>query len=82
MSETNGEAFIRITNREIWEQIKELSSMVHGMDDRMNNILEENVDLRRRVRALELRTYTLLAGFTTALLLGAGALAKGVFGGG
>lgn len=73
--------FVRITNREIWDEIRSLSNTVHSMDDRMNNILAENVALRERVRALELKTYTILASIGTGLLVGAGALAKALVGG-
>lgn len=80
MSDGNGDSFVRITNREIWEEIRNLDDRVKSMDSRMNAILGENVELRARIRALELKTYTLLAGFTTALIAASLALTKGVFG--
>lgn len=78
--DTNG-AFVRITNREIYDALRTLQNDVTSMDNRMNSILNENVELRTRVRALELKTYTLLAGFSTALIGGVALLLKGAFGG-
>ena len=77
---TNGD-FIKITNREIWEEIRQLDDTVKSMDQRMNSILEENVELRTRLRSVELKVYTVLAGMTTALMAGGVALVNGVFGG-
>ena len=76
----NGEAFIRITNREIYDALKTLEATVSSMDQRMNAILNENVEIKSRIRALELKTYTLLAGFSTALLGGLALLTRGAFG--
>src|ERR1051326_6128095 len=71
--------FVRITNREIWDSIQGLERTVSAMDNRLNSILNENVELRSRVRALELKTYALLAGVATGLG-SAGLIAlKGVF---
>lgn len=78
--ETNG-TFIRVTNREIWDELKHLDTVVSSMDQRLNAILNENVELKTRVRALELKTYTMLAGFSTALVGGVALLLKGAFGG-
>jgi len=50
------------------------------MDNRMNNILGENVELRTRVRSLELKTYTIMAGFSTALVAAGLVLLKGLAG--
>jgi hypothetical protein len=73
--------FIRITNREIWESLRGVENTINSMDQRMNAILNENVELKTRVRALELKTYTMLAGFSTALVGGVALLLKGAFGG-
>jgi small nuclear ribonucleoprotein (snRNP)-like protein len=72
--------FIRITNREIWDTLQHLDNTVQSMDQRMNAILNENVEIKSRVRALELKTYTMLAGFSTALIGGVAILVKGVIG--
>ena len=69
--------FIRVTNREIWDKINSLEDVVLRMDQRMNNILEENVSLARRVRSLELKVYTVMSGMVAALLTGAGIILKG-----
>ena len=71
--------FIRITNREIWDALQGLESTVQSMDQRMNAILNENVEIKSRVRALELKTYTILAGFSTAVVGGVALLLKGAF---
>lgn len=72
--------FIRITNREIWDALQHLEHTVDSMDQRLNAILNENVELKTRVRALELKTYTIMAGFSTALVGGVAILLKGVLG--
>lgn len=72
--------FIRITNREIWDSLQNVEDTVKSMDQRMNAILNENVEIKTRVRALELKTYTLLAGISTALVGGVALLVKGAFG--
>lgn len=79
--EGNGSAFIKITNREIWDALNNVEDTVRSMDQRLNAILNENVELKTRVRALELKTYTLLAGASTALFGGVALLLKGAFGG-
>jgi len=79
---TNGHeetSFVRITNREIWDSLQGLERSVESMDNRMNAILGENVELRTRVRALELKTYTMLAGMTTGLLAAGFTILRGVF---
>lgn len=80
MTEGNDTPFVRITNREIYDELNELKDAVHSMDNRLNAILTENVDLRTRVRSLELKTYTILAGLLTAMMGGVGLLLKGAFG--
>lgn len=77
--ETNGDAFIRITNREIWDSLQHVEATVRSMDQRMNAILNENVEIKTRVRALELKTYTILAGISTALVGGVALLLRGAF---
>ena len=42
MPEGNGNDFIRITNREIWDKLVSVEARVGSMDGRMNSILEEN----------------------------------------
>jgi hypothetical protein len=76
----SGAVFVRITNREIWEAVEALKTTVTSMDGRMNAILNEHVEIKSRIRALELKTYTVMAAFGTALLVAAGAIAKGVLG--
>ena len=64
----DNEDFIRITNREIWSKLVEIEKLVA-------NVPED----RKRIRALELKVYTILAGISTAfggILI---ALARGGF---
>jgi hypothetical protein len=49
------EAFVKITNREIWDKLVEIEKLVA--------IVPENT---KRIRALELKVYTVLAGIVTA----------------
>lgn len=82
--ETNEDArqsFVRITNREVYDALIHLEKTVDSMDGRLNQILGENVELRTRVRSLELKTYTVLAGMSTALIGGVVLLLRGAFGG-
>lgn len=81
---TNGDndtPFVRVTNREIYDRLGELEETVRSMDGRMNAILNENVETKTRVRALELKVYTILAGLCTTLAGGVILLLKGVLNG-
>lgn len=60
-------AFVRITNRQIYDSLIHLERVVDSMDGRMNAILNENVDMKKRVRALELKVYAVLAGMTSVI---------------
>lgn len=70
--ETNGEVFVRVTNREIWDELKEIRKLVEPLPED-----------RKRIRSLELKVYTILAGLSSAiaayglLLLKAASAAKG-----
>jgi hypothetical protein len=50
--------FIQITNRDIWEKLNEIEEEVRGFSQ---------ADLPKRVRALELRFYGILAGLIGAI---------------
>jgi hypothetical protein len=80
MPEKDEQVFVRIGNREIYDAVTKLERTVLSMDDRMNSILNENVVLSRRVRSLELKVYTILAGLTSVLVAGAFAIVKGIGG--
>lgn len=62
-------SFVRITNREIYEMLVQVRDRTTAVENLVGNVLGENVDLRKRVRALELKTYTLLSGCVTAIAL-------------
>jgi hypothetical protein len=59
--------FVRITNREIYDAIISLRDRVAGVENRVDAVLTENVDLRKRIRTLELRSYSILAGLITMI---------------
>ena len=68
----NGSNGVRIANREIYDAVLQLRDRVQGLENRVDNVLGENVELRKRVRGLELRFYGVLAGLigAFAVLLG------------
>lgn len=59
--------FIRIGNREIYDALRRLEGTVASLDSRINTVLNENAQLGKRVRGLELRFYGVLAGLIAAL---------------
>lgn len=66
MSENDG--FIRITNREIYDGLQDVKDQVRSMRSDLSMILSENVELRKRVRGLELKFYAILAGLIGSLV--------------
>ena len=71
--DTNGS--IRITNREVYDGLLKLEKTTDHLVSRVDYVLGENVELRKRVRGLELKFYGILAGLVgavTILLLGGG----------
>lgn len=54
--------FARITNREVYDAVVRLERTVASLENRVDNVLGENVDLRKRTRGLELKFYGILAG--------------------
>ena len=48
---------VRVSNREIWEKPDSMERTAFNMDQRMNILLEENVTLHKRLRALEWTVY-------------------------
>jgi len=77
-SSNDGGGFIRVSNREIYDSLQTVKTEIVGIRADLHLIMGENVELRRRVRGLELRVYTILAGMLTALMAGAFALARGM----
>lgn len=72
MAEINGhdrtrDDFVRITNREIYDGLRRLETGFDTLNTTMASVLEENVTLGKRVRALELRFYGVLAGLMASL---------------
>lgn len=57
-SEKGNGDFLRITNRDIWNKLNEIEEEVRGFSQ---------ADLPKRVRALELRFYGILAGLIGAI---------------
>lgn len=68
MADGNGDSFVRITNREIYDGLNDVNDQVKSMRTDLSNILAENVELRKRVRGLELKFYAILAGLIGALV--------------
>ncbi len=68
--------FVKITNREIYDGLQSVQRDVTGIRADMSVILKENVELRRRVRSLELKVYTVLAGVVSAGVAGLFAVAR------
>jgi hypothetical protein len=60
---------VRYTNKEIMETIRSLESHIQGLERRVDSVLGENVDLRTRVRGLELKFYGVLAGLVGAVVI-------------
>lgn len=71
-------AFIRITNREIYDGLVDVKQHVAALENRVDVVLRENVEIKKeygkRIRSLELRFYGVLAGLVAAL----GALGVGL----
>ena len=64
-----GEGYVRIGNREIYDILVQVRDRVSKLEDRVDNVLSENVDLRKRVRGLELRFYGIAAGLLSAIVV-------------
>lgn len=79
MADANGsDSFVRITNREIYDGLRDVQTGLRQVENRLDAVLTENVTLNKRVRALELRFYGVLAGLMAALAsLGVGLGAGG-----
>ena len=59
--------FARITNREVYDVVVQLRDRMGNVEQTIGNVLGENVELRKRVRGLELRFYGILAGLLGAV---------------
>lgn len=67
MAENDGQEFVRITNREVYER---LGTVEAKLDSALSTIDKQNmtlIDYGKRVRALELRFYGILAGLLGAI---------------
>ena len=60
--------FARITNREVYDAVVQLRDRVASLENRVDNVLGENVELRKRTRGLELKFYGILTGLVGAVL--------------
>jgi hypothetical protein len=58
---------IRITNREVYDAVVQLRDRVASLERRVDSVLGENVELRKRTRSLELKFYGILAGLLGAV---------------
>ena len=66
--ETNGD-FVRITNREIWVTLNDLKDRVSALGRNIDESVGERIETHKRLRALELRFYGILAGLVGALTM-------------
>jgi len=64
--EPNG---VRITNREVYDVVIQLRDRVASLENRLDNVLSENVETRKRTRGLELKFYGILAGLVGAVVV-------------
>lgn len=65
---TNGD-FVRVTNREVWQQLRTVEAK---LDDALRHIENQNLQINdniKRIRALELRFYGVLAGLVGAVVI-------------
>lgn len=53
----NGQTFVRVTNRDIWNKLNEIEKIV-------STVPEDH----KKIRSLELKVYWILAGLTTSFL--------------
>lgn len=69
MTDSNGneQTFARITNREVYDAVVQLRDRVGALEHRIDDVLGENVELRKRTRGLELKFYGILAGLVGAV---------------
>jgi len=65
----NGNSFVKISNKEIYQGLMDLKDEVHNMKVLLTTVLEENIDLKKRVRLLELKSYGILAGLIGAIVV-------------
>lgn len=65
----DGQVFVRISNRQIYDELTRLTKAVDRLEGRVDDVLGENVDLRKRVRGLELRFYGIAAGLLAAIVV-------------
>ena len=72
MANGNGDqddpGFVRITNREIWQMLTDVRERVVDIVAEIESWQLERVDLKKRIRALELRFYGILAGVIGGLV--------------
>ena len=78
--EASGNEFVRITNREVYERLGRVESK---LDNALRVIDTQNTQLQdqgKRIRALELRFYGVLAGLVGGFMALGVALSKGALG--
>lgn len=63
--EPNG-SFVRVSNREIYDGLVQVRERLTSLENRVDNVLGENVDMRKRLRKLELHAYALTSGLVAA----------------
>jgi hypothetical protein len=69
----DSQSFVRITNREIFDGLTNVQGRLTLLEQTVHSVLEDNVAIKKeygkRLRAIELKNYTLMSGIVTACLL-------------
>lgn len=87
--EVDSNGGFRVSTRELYDMMSRVAASMtslelqtatrlQALETRVDNVLGENVDLRKRVRGLELKYYGVAAGLVTALIT-IGARVGGIF---
>lgn len=69
MDDYNEQSFVKITNREIYDGLRDVQRDLASMVGRVDAVLTDNIKIKeehgKRIRGLELKMYTLLSGCVT-----------------
>lgn len=72
--ENGARRFVSISNDQVYAKLERIGDDLTDLDHKVDSVLSSNADLQKRVRALELRFYGILAG----LIAAAGSIFVGV----
>lgn len=63
----SGDIFVRIGNREVYDELQEIKKVVLRMEGALGNVVDDAATTRKRVGKLEFRYYAILAGLVGTL---------------